>query len=222
MKLYAVIFLVLPLMASAQETIPFPVGRTILQQPATSDAASPGTAQDFIGQTQVKIGDWEKPVNGLFRSESLGLWESRTTGKMYTLQTFVDKGSKNPKVLVLAEVEWNNPSDHGYGFHNVVFSDAVNVEYKGRQEIHMDIGSCVPELGNAGLWSPRYSIVTMKREIDKKNPKNPHEKYLVGLGFNGGFAEEGWFIDAEHGELIPMTQNELSLLICRNRVEEGD
>lgn len=211
-----------PLIASAQETVPFHIERTLLQQPASSVAASPGTAQDFIGKVQAKIGDWETPFNGLFPSEFLGLWESRTTGKMYNLQTYVVKGSKNPRVLVLAEVKWNNPSDHGYGYHNVVFSDAVNVEYKGKQQIHMDIGSCVPELGNAGLWSPRYSIVTMMREIDKKNPQNAHEKYLVGLGFNEGFAEEGWFIDAEHGELIPMTQNELSLLICRNRVEEGD
>ena len=133
------------------------------------------------------------------------------------MQTYAVKGSKNPRVLILAEVKWNNPSDHGYGYHNVVFSDAVDVKYNGKQLIHMDIGSCAPELGNAGLWSPRYDIVTMMRDIDKKHPENAHEKYLVDSETNQGVAEEGWFVDAENGKLIPLTQNELSMLICRKR-----
>lgn len=220
--LYALILLALPLMTSAQETIPLPVERTQYQPPISSVSAFPGAAQDFIGKVQAKIGDWETPFMGLYPTSFLGLWESRTTGKMYNLQTYSAKGSKNPWVLVLAEVKWNNPNDHGYGYHNVVFSDAVDVEYKGKQKIHMDIGSCVPELGNAPLWSPRYSIVTMMRTIDAKHPKNTHEKYLADEGFDKGFAEEGWFVDAENGKLIPMTQNELSLLICRERWDQGE
>lgn len=215
--LYVVTFLLLPLMADAQDIAPLLNKKEELLQPASSVEATLGKAQDFIGKVQTKIGDWETPFNGLYPLSFLGRWESRTTGKMYDLQTYSVKGSKNPRVLILAEIKWNNSSDHGYGYHNVVFSDAVDVEYKGKQQIHMDIGSCLPELGNARLWSPSHTIVTMMRDINKNTPKNAHEKYLVGQGFHDGFAEEGWFVDAEQGKLIPLAQNELSLLICRER-----
>lgn len=200
-----VAFSILPSMVSAQENTP----------------VLTGTAEGFIGKVQTKIGDWGKMFNGLYPTSFLGRWKSRE-GKMYNLQTYAIKDGMNPKVLVLAEVEWNNPSDHGYGYHNIAFVDAADVKYSGEQKIKMDIGSCIPELGEAHLWSPRYSIVTMMRDIDNQHPKNAHEKYLADNGFHEGFAEEGWFVDADHGKLIPLTKNELSLLICRDRYDTGE
>jgi hypothetical protein len=212
---YTVVFLLVPFAAIAQGAAQSVVPSAFLH-PASSVSEQYGTAKDFIGKV-AKIGDWETPFNGLYPLNFLGLFESRTSGKMYDLQTYSIKNNKSPLVLILSEVAWKNPSDHGYGYNNVVFNDAVDLKYKGEKPIHMDIGSCIPELGDAHLWSPSYVIVTMMRDINKKHPKNDHEKWLVNKGFQEGFAEGAWFVDTDNGKLIPLTESEMNLLICRVR-----
>lgn len=195
-KSLLVLCFVVPVLANAQEEI--------------------SHAIDFVGKTQ-DVRDFEHFKNGLKYKESFGRWLSRENGKLYTITIYVDPSTKRPEVVALTEMRDKFPGKSVYGIENVVYiRAAADVKYSGKLDIRVDAGDCIPEMGNAHLWTPKYNIISIVRKMDKKHPKNEHERDLIGKGFEE-FAEQAWFLDADNARLISLNDEEINMLICRDR-----
>lgn len=195
-KALLTLFFIVPVFANAQDEV--------------------GHAADFVGKNQ-DVGDFEHLKNGLKYKEIFGRWLSREKGKLYTIIIYANPSTKRPEVVGLAEMRDRIPGKSVNGIEPIVhIRAAVDVEYLGKLDIWVDVGSCIPEMGDAHLWTPKFEIVSIVRNMDKNHPKNEHETYLIGKGFDE-FAEQAWFLDANNATLMPLNEEEMNMLICRNR-----
>lgn len=175
-----------------------------------------GSAADFVGKTQ-DVRDYEHLKGGLKYNSWFGRWLSRKTGKLYSITTYINQSTKRPAVVALTEMRNRVLDEPEHGIENELYiRSAVDVEYSGKQEIHVDADNCMLEMGDAYLWTPRYQVISIVRKMDKHHPKNKHEADLMKKGFEE-FAEQSWFLDADNEELIPLSDDEMNMLICRDR-----